>query len=50
MVVIDREIDNLKKALSLLTVRVARLEAEEVREQKEGTIRPGTKRGRKPKN
>ncbi len=50
MVVIDREIDNLKKALSLLTARVVRLEAEESREAKEGTIRPGTKRGRKPKN
>ena len=46
----DREITDLKKALSLLDARVVRLEAEEAREQKEGTIRKGTKRGRKPKN
>ena len=32
-----------------LEARVAKLEAEEARESKEGTIRPGTKRGRKPK-
>ncbi len=50
MVVMDREIADLKKALSLLDARVVKLEAEEAREQKEGTIRPGTKRGRKPKN
>lgn len=42
MVVIKRLIANLSK-------RVDKLEVEEAREQKEGTIRPGTKRGRKPK-
>ena len=32
-----------------LRTRVEALEAEEAREAKEGTIRPGVKRGRKPK-
>ncbi|GAG67119.1 unnamed protein product [marine sediment metagenome] len=39
----------IKEEIGSLKARVAKLEAEEKREQKEGTIRPGTKRGRKPK-
>ncbi len=41
--------DNLAKGIESLKARVAKLEAEEVREAKQGTIRPGIKRGRKPK-
>jgi len=40
---------NLAEEINSLKVRVAKLEAEEKREAKEGTIRQGTKRGRKPK-
>ncbi|KKK69132.1 hypothetical protein LCGC14_2937100 [marine sediment metagenome] len=42
--------DWLANELNSLKDRVTKLEAEEAREAKEGTIRPGTKRGRKPKN
>ena len=42
--------DWLANEVKSLKDRVVKLEAEEAREQKEGTIRPGTKRGRKPKN
>ncbi len=49
MVVMDRELVNVNKRLDLVELRVSKLEAEEAREQKEGTIRPGTKRGSKPK-
>ena len=49
MVVSDREFTEFKTKFDLLGARVAKLEAEEAREQKEGTIRPGTRRGRKPK-
>jgi len=40
---------NLAEEIENLKARVANLEAEEAREEKEGTIRPGTKRGPKPK-
>lgn len=50
MVVMDRQIAELSKKLNLVESRVTKLEAEESREAKEGTIRPGTKRGPKPKN
>ncbi len=41
--------DWLRKEVESLKSRVATLESEEAREAKEGTIRPGTKRGPKPK-
>ena len=40
--------ENLINEIIALKERVAKLEAEELREAKEGTIRPGTKRGPKP--
>jgi len=49
MVVMDRLVANLSKRLNLVEAKVAKLEAEEAREAKQGTIRPGTKRGPKPK-
>jgi len=49
MVVMDRLVEDLKKRLDLVESKVAKLEAEEARESKEGTIRPGTKRGPKTK-
>ena len=45
----DRLVEDLKKRLDLVESKVAKLEAEESRESKEGTIRPGTKRGPKTK-
>ncbi len=39
----------MRRLVAKLTKRVVRLEAEEAREAKQGTIRPGTKRGPKPK-
>ena len=45
----DRLVEDLKKRLDLVESKVAKLEAEEARESKEGTIRPGTKRGPKTK-
>jgi len=50
MAVMDREIAKLNERVDLVELRVNKLEDEEAREQKEGTIRPGTKRGRKPKD
>ena len=41
--------DWLVSEIKSLKERVVKLEVEEAREQKEGTIRSGTKRGRKPK-
>lgn len=41
--------ENLINEITSLKERVAKLEAEEAREAKEGTIRPGTKRGPKTK-
>ena len=41
--------DWLVKEVKSLKARVNALESEEAREAKEGTIRPGTKRGPKPK-
>lgn len=38
-----------RSELESLKARVNALELEEAREAKEGTIRPGTKRGPKPK-
>ena len=49
MVVMDRLVEDLKKRLDLVEAKVAKLESEEAREAKEGTIRPGTKRGPKTK-
>lgn len=49
MVVFDRQIDELNKRLSLVETKVGKLEAEEAREAKQGTIRPGTRRGPKSK-
>ena len=53
----NREILAAIKGLPLLSARVATLEAEvsvlkaeEAREAKEGTIRPGTRRGPKPQS
>lgn len=45
--IIDREITDLKKKIELIEERVTKLEVEEVRETKEGTIREGIKRGPK---
>ena len=42
-------LDNLAQEIESLKARVTKLEAEEAREAKEGTIRPGTKRGPKKK-
>ena len=42
-------LSNIAEEIESLKVRVAKLEAEEARESKEGTIRPGVKRGPKPK-
>lgn len=42
-------LENLGRAIENLRARVSKLEAEESREAKEGTIRPGTKRGPKKK-
>jgi len=39
----------IRRLIAKLSKRVAKLEAEEAREAKQGTIRPGTKRGPKPK-
>jgi len=44
-----KETENIKKEIDSIKNRVASLEAEEKREAKEGTIRPGVRRGRKPK-
>ncbi len=41
--------ENLAQEIESVKLRVTKLEAEEARESKEGTIRPGTKRGPKPK-
>lgn len=41
--------ENVINEIIALKARVAKLESEETREAKEGTIRPGTKRGRKTK-
>ena len=49
MTVVD-QIMSLAEQVRNLTARVQKLEAEEAREAKEGTIRPGVKRGRKPKS
>ena len=49
MVIVDRELDNIKKELASIKVRVSKLEAEEAREAKQGTIRPGVRRCPKPK-
>jgi len=49
MVIVDRELDNIKKELASIKERVNKLEAEEAREAKQGTIRPGVRRGPKPK-
>ena len=49
MVIVDRELENIKKELASIKVRVGKLESEEEREAKQGTIRPGVRRGPKPK-
>ncbi len=49
MAISDREFGEFKAELNSLKERVTKLEAEEARESKEGTIRPGTKRGPKTK-
>ena len=49
MAVSDREFGEFKTEFNSLKARVTTLEAEEAREATQGTIRPGTKRGRKPK-
>ena len=46
---LEREIETLNSRIDFLASRVAKLEAEEAREAKQGTIRPGTRRGPKPK-
>ena len=40
----------IKDEVEDLKVRVAKLEAEEAREAKQGTIRPGVRRGPKPED
>ena len=45
----DREVDKMIKDIKDLDKRITRLEAEEEREAVQGTIRPETRRGRKPK-
>ena len=42
-------LENLAEEINKLKVRVAKLEAEEAREAEQGTIRPGVRRGPKPK-
>jgi len=44
-----KNFDNVVDEIESLKTRVAKLEAEEEREAKQGTIRPGVTRGRKPK-
>ncbi len=46
---LEKEIAMLKSMVDLQEARIIKLETEEAREAKEGTIRPGTRRGRQPK-